>query len=166
MPAFNWVAILSLGVVGLGFLLAFLAYRLLDKAQEAPYLDDSIIKSIRAYMIFSVVIVIVGLASEAARHIMTIYHSPDYATKSDINAISAQLLEAQEAREDLRRLIEGASRDQQATLSSFDNDLRQISGMANYLRERVDGAYDRISRIESDFRGWQRRVLEASPLQD
>lgn len=166
MPSFNWVAILSLGVIGLGFLLAFLAYRLLDKAQEAIYLDESIIKNIRSYMTFSVIIVILGLASEAARHIMTIYHSPDYATKSDIIAISDQLLEAQEARDGLRELIEQSSLDQQDALDNFNDDLQQINEMANYLRQRVDRAYDRLGGIENDFRSWRRRILEESNFQE
>jgi hypothetical protein len=59
--------ILSYGVIGLGFLLALLAYFLLQREQRAVEPRRSILKAIKEFMIFAVVVGCLGLAGEIAR---------------------------------------------------------------------------------------------------
>ncbi|MCP4264062.1 MAG: hypothetical protein GY777_00545 [Candidatus Brocadiaceae bacterium] len=58
------VEILRIGVIGLGFLLAFLAYRLLVREQQRDRVRKSFIRATYVFMFFSVVLSIVGLGSE------------------------------------------------------------------------------------------------------
>jgi len=60
-------AILSYGVIGLGFLLALLAYFLLLREQHAKEPRESILAAINRFMIFSLVLAGLGLTSEVAR---------------------------------------------------------------------------------------------------
>jgi hypothetical protein len=57
-------SILSYGVVGLGFLLALLAYRLLGREQQKELPNRSILVAIHVFMIFSAVLCVIGLGSE------------------------------------------------------------------------------------------------------
>ena len=61
---FNVVGILQIGVIGLGFLLAFLAYHLLTKEQKQNTPRSAIINSIYAFMFFSVVFCVIGIFSQ------------------------------------------------------------------------------------------------------
>jgi hypothetical protein len=54
------VKILGYGVIGLGFLLAFMAYRLLSAEQKKPKPNEKMLRSIRDYMIFSIGMIIFG----------------------------------------------------------------------------------------------------------
>jgi len=56
------IRILGLGVIGLGFLLAFLAYRLLSKIQPNP--NRSVLRSIYFFMGFSIVLCGIGFVSQ------------------------------------------------------------------------------------------------------
>lgn len=60
---FDVVKILSAGVMGFGFLLAFLAYRLLEKIQDHPVPDQSVLTSVYYFMGFSILLCVIGLAS-------------------------------------------------------------------------------------------------------
>jgi hypothetical protein len=59
--------ILNDGTIGLSFLLALLAYFLLQREQRAPKARDSALKSIKEFMIFAVAVACLGLAGEIAR---------------------------------------------------------------------------------------------------
>lgn len=58
------VKILGYGVSGLGFLLAFLAYRLLSQAQRNPSPSSHVFRAIYVFMAFSFALCILGLASQ------------------------------------------------------------------------------------------------------
>lgn len=58
------VQILQIGVIGLGFLLAFLAYSLLTKEQKQNTPRSDILKSIYIFMSFSVVLCVIGIVSQ------------------------------------------------------------------------------------------------------
>ena len=58
------VKILGLGVVGLGFLLAYLAYRLLSQAQLHASLAPGAFRAIYYFMTFSFALSVLGLASQ------------------------------------------------------------------------------------------------------
>lgn len=64
MPYFDVVKILGYGVIGLGFLLAFFAFRLLSKTQSQPNPNRSVLRSIYFYMVFSIVLCGIGFASQ------------------------------------------------------------------------------------------------------
>lgn len=82
LDAFN---ILSYGVIGLGFLLALLAYRLLGKEQQKEEPRRSILVAIHVFMIFSVVLCIIGFGSETLRR------SPGEATVKEIARLEGQV---------------------------------------------------------------------------
>jgi hypothetical protein len=60
----NVVQILQIGVIGLGFLLAVLAYNLLTKEQKQSKPRADILKSVYVFMSFSVVLCIIGIISQ------------------------------------------------------------------------------------------------------
>ena len=64
MGGLNVVQILGLGVSGFGFLMAYLAYRLLDRAQTRPNPSKSTIVAIGAYMVFAIVLCSFGLVAQ------------------------------------------------------------------------------------------------------
>ena len=64
MENLNLVEILRVGVVGLGFLLALLSYRLLLEEQKKEIERPGILKAIYVFMSFSVVLTLIGLVSE------------------------------------------------------------------------------------------------------
>ena len=73
MPTtFDIVRILSIGTVGLGFLLAYLAFRLLSKEQAVANPRANILKAINYFMVFSFGLCGIGLSSELYR----MYHTP------------------------------------------------------------------------------------------
>ncbi len=58
------VKVLQIGVIGLGFLLAVLAYNLLTKEQKQSNPRSDILKSVYVFMSFSVVLCIIGIISQ------------------------------------------------------------------------------------------------------
>lgn len=60
MGSIDVTEILGYGAIGLGFLLALLAYRLLAKEQGKDVPNESILKAIKTYMLFAVVLVLIG----------------------------------------------------------------------------------------------------------
>jgi hypothetical protein len=56
--------ILSYGVLGLGFLLALLAYRLLTQEQEKPTERPAMLRSIYIFMVFSLLLCRVGIIGQ------------------------------------------------------------------------------------------------------
>ncbi|MCS4309142.1 hypothetical protein M2404_003505 [Rheinheimera pacifica] len=66
--------ILSLGTIGLGFLLALLAFRLLNREQNIELPRNEILTAINRFMFFSFLLCITGLTSELYR----IYSSHNY----------------------------------------------------------------------------------------
>lgn len=60
----DFLKILGLGVIGLGFLLAVLAYQLLDKYQASAYHNESMLATIRYFMGFCVVLCIIGFSAQ------------------------------------------------------------------------------------------------------
>ncbi len=60
----NVVSILQMGVTGLGFLLALLAYWLLSKEQRQDKPRPSILQSVRVFMAFSFSLCLIGLVPQ------------------------------------------------------------------------------------------------------
>lgn len=59
--------ILSIGTIGLGFLLALLAFRLLNREQSETKSRDKMLNAITRFMIFSFSLCVIGLSSEIYR---------------------------------------------------------------------------------------------------
>jgi hypothetical protein len=64
MGGLDVVKILSYGVIGLGFLLAFLAYRLLAQEQRREQVRSEALRSIYLFMAFAVVLCLVGILGQ------------------------------------------------------------------------------------------------------
>src|SRR5262245_54273185 len=56
--------ILGLGVIGLGFLLALLAYQLLRQEQAKAQTNPDVLRSIYFFMGFSVILCVIGIVSQ------------------------------------------------------------------------------------------------------
>lgn len=61
------VEILGLGVIGLGFYLAYFAYRLLKSEQRRPRSRPTILKAINKYLRFALILCLIAFASEIIR---------------------------------------------------------------------------------------------------
>jgi hypothetical protein len=60
----NIVEILKIGSIGLGFLLALMSYMLLKKEQEKDKPNKSVLNTTRTFMLFSILIMLLGIISE------------------------------------------------------------------------------------------------------
>lgn len=67
MENINVLEVLRLGVIGLGFLLALLSYRLLGAEQKRENVRGNVLNSIYIFMFFSLFLSGLGLASEAIK---------------------------------------------------------------------------------------------------
>ncbi|MEJ2122546.1 MAG: hypothetical protein P8Z76_17965, partial [Alphaproteobacteria bacterium] len=56
--------ILNYGAIGLGFLLAFLAYRLIAKEQKHESPRKTLLRAVYVFMLFSVTLTVMGFTSE------------------------------------------------------------------------------------------------------
>jgi len=56
--------ILKIGAIGLGFLLALMSYNLIKKEQEKSKPNSSLLRSAKSFMVFSVVLMLLGILSE------------------------------------------------------------------------------------------------------
>ncbi|MGM8227791.1 DUF4019 domain-containing protein [Cellvibrio sp. ARAG 10.3] len=70
--SFEIVRILGLGTIGLGFLLAVMAFRLLNAEQNLDNPRENILSATNRFMIFSFSLCILGISSELFRA----YHTP------------------------------------------------------------------------------------------
>jgi hypothetical protein len=68
MTTFDPLKALSYGVIGLGFLLAFLAYRLLTREQSRKAADPNVLRATYVFMFFSLALTCLGLVSEFLRY--------------------------------------------------------------------------------------------------
>ena len=95
MENINPAQILNYGVIGLGFLLAFLAYRLLSKEQQLKEPRKNILKAVNVFMGFSIVLCLIGIGSESIKYLVptTTPSTPETAvdtTKASIKLLSAR----------------------------------------------------------------------------
>lgn len=60
----NVLEILKIGTIGLGFLLALMAFNLIKKEQEKPKPSNTILRSAKGFMIFSIILMGLGVLSE------------------------------------------------------------------------------------------------------
>lgn len=94
----NVVSILQLGVTGLGFLLALLAYRLLSKEQSAEKTNPSILLSIRYFMGFSITLCLIGLVPQ----VLAAVSAPD---EQEMAPLRSQIEQHQEELGDYQRIV-------------------------------------------------------------
>lgn len=70
MAKIDVLEILRLGAIGLGFLLAWMAYRLLAVEMKAKTPRPEILKSIREYMVFAIAIVLLAILGDVGRKLL------------------------------------------------------------------------------------------------
>lgn len=87
----NAFEILSYGVIGLGFLLAVLAYILLLKEQKLAEPRQSMLNAINRFMLFSVVLCSIGIVSELLKGFNNGSTSSSIVPKSNLDEIVAEL---------------------------------------------------------------------------
>jgi hypothetical protein len=92
MLGLDVMKILGLGVIGLGFLLALLAYRLLGKIQLQPNPNRSVLRSIYFFMGFSIVLCGIGFASQVFEQRRSQEQSEEKLKKCTVLVDSRELL--------------------------------------------------------------------------
>jgi uncharacterized FlaG/YvyC family protein len=129
MDGINAYDILKLGVIGLGFLLALLAYRLLRAEQKRDTSRPAIIRSIYVFMGFSLLLCIVGFFSEFAKDsastdetTLTELKTDNQTKTKEIETLKEQnsqyRVQLQSTMDTLNSLLEGKG----APLESYSND--------------------------------------------
>lgn len=129
------VEILQIGVIGLGFLLALLAYHLLTKEQKQKVPRTNILRSIYVFMFFSIALCLIGVFSQAR----TFY------TPNRQNGPSTQPDKISKSKE-LQTL--------HIDLNSANNSLRDAKEQLNQLR----GEYDKIATEKEEFLGANKQL--------
>jgi hypothetical protein len=71
MENMDVIKILGYGIIGLGFLLALMAFNLLSKEQKKDEPNEKILASINRFMMFSIALSALGLGSEIIRPLMS-----------------------------------------------------------------------------------------------
>jgi hypothetical protein len=130
---FDIVRILGVGTIGLGFLLAFFAFRLLNREQSIARPREKILKAITGFMIFALALCVIGLSSELYR----IYRAPSNTQNStperyrSFTELSVEELRPAEeaANSFLRQLDEG--RDEEAYHNS-SNALKKVVSLSEF----------------------------------
>jgi len=89
----NIIEILSFGIIGLGFLLAFMAYRLLALEQNRARTRGNMLRAVYFFMAFSIVLSIIGFASEILRDDDSSIEQPPDSTP-DVKATVAKIVSA------------------------------------------------------------------------
>jgi hypothetical protein len=90
---FDPVSILSFGAIGFGFLLAFMAYRLLVREQNRPKAQPATIKMLYGYMAFCIALTAFGFVFEFARHRLSAADSASLRAEyeAQLNSLRAEL---------------------------------------------------------------------------
>ncbi len=96
-------SILSYGIIGLGFLLAGLAFRLLNKEQNKKTPSQIIVRSIYAFEVFCIVLVILGGTNEYVKS-DTRWHNSELVAR--VSALTDELAALQNTNLTLSQQIE------------------------------------------------------------
>jgi chromosome segregation ATPase len=184
----NIPQVLSYGVIGLGFLLALLAYYLLHKEHGRQRPNKSILKSVYVFMAFSIVLVIAGLSAELLKHAEVIQLSElkqqaDSCLK-DASVLRDQLSSCDGVRKklaqdvedkntEITRLNDAVNKSGNPTLINAKDKDREILRLQNELRDkdsllrqygqdlaRLDTSSSQLSRVLDQKAGAVARLRE------
>ncbi len=144
LDAYN---ILSYGVIGLGFLLAFLAYRLLGREQQNAEPRRSILVAIHVFMIFSVVLCIIGFGSEYLRS------RPTAETAKELNNLRGQL-DQQKKESDV---LTAKSIQQELLIQRYQN--RQSESLAK--NKKIIDNLTLLAKLPLISEGYRQSLIEA-----
>jgi hypothetical protein len=173
MGASAVVKILGLGVIGFGFLLAVLAYRLLRDLQRQPDPRASVVRSIYFFMGFSIVLCTIGLAAQLAdqRRSRELAESRQELARTrkevtDLQEKVAALLQSQERLFRVGGTIEkpspGATVPRTFPSSGTITGFEGVQGVHFWLAVEVDGLFwpkERALNVGKDGR-WSMNVSE------
>lgn len=114
---FDVYQILGYGVIGLGAVFAFLAYRLLANEQKRDAPRNSILKQIHAFMVMCIVLCVIGGAAEVTKNLRL------QTEKQKVAQVTEDLSTTKVALETTKKKLDGVSR-----LASFStSDLQAIA---------------------------------------
>lgn len=128
MPSVDVVKILGLGVMGLGFLLAFFAYRLLAKIQSQPNPSQAALRSTYFFMAFSIALCVIGFASQLFDQRLSLKQS------------EAKLRDLQTELEESRKESEAKLRELRVKLDDFIKSREQLSLVSGNISSPADGS--------------------------
>jgi len=159
------VEILQIGVIGLGFLLAFLAYHLLTKEQRQDNPRPIIIRSIHVFMTFSVVLCLIGVLSQ---QIQGLFKAGDLTAPSPqegnsnhqelLDELAIANLNVEELGSELQRLenknIELVEENKsikklQKEKMTLTNSLKDSKGKTDVLEKRLRSQASEITKLDT-----------------
>ena len=146
MEALNFVKLLSYGAIGLGCILAILAYLLLREEQRQTSPRKSILNSIYVFMGFSLALSIFGFGAE-------------FWKDSQLTSISEVQEELDKSRETIERLS-GELDEANQELSRIDSKLSSLRDVVNALMEQKEGKVARLKELQPGTSGYSELVAE------
>jgi hypothetical protein len=152
MKDFNVVEILGYGVMGLGFLLAFFAYRLLLKEQKKEPPRSQILRSIYFYMTFSIVLCGIGFAAELV-HTQRLSLQAIDEGRYYMDFFRKYQNDVAELAGKAEILIKGPNVKEQelvkAEIQGIVNTVRKERGRSEQFRDQLDGEIEKIANALS-----------------
>ena len=146
METLNIVKLLSYGAIGLGCILAILAYLLLREEQKQASPRKSILNSIYVFMGFSLALSLFGFGAELWKD----------SQLTSIRAVQEDLAKSRETVETLRGKLDEANQD----LSQVDNTLSSLRDVLNALMEQKEGKVARLKALQPGNASYDELVAE------
>lgn len=157
MTNFDPISALNYGVIGLGFLLALLSFWLLSKAQPTMYVP------IYVFMVFSMLVIILGLSSEYMRY------SFDNAKSVSLNVIGRLRTELNDEKTASTKANALRNKAVAKIISEFD----AMSGNIETCRREAWGASTNTSDVRgcvaaaiAAMKGGQEAVVQAKGIRE
>lgn len=162
------VKILGFGVIGLGLLLAILAFWLLQKEQSKSSPSAEILKSVKRFMIFSVVLCVIGVgaqlldqsrASSDQINAVSELNSKNKKLNDEIepkNASIATLSSVVEKQDLQRQLLKSKLRD--IDLAILEKEFNELQSMLSNTDPAIR------QRLQNEIKGLRSRVTEAKQI--
>jgi hypothetical protein len=139
------VKILGYGVIGLGLLLATLAFRLLQKEQSKNTPEDKILKSVYMFMIFSVVLCLIGVGAQFL----------DQSKASNIQQEEVDKLKAEVSR------LQGELKSRDDKIEMLTKEATKQVGLRELLASKLDDI--NVAIMEKEFNELQSLLANTDP---
>jgi len=146
----NILEILRLGAVGLVFLLAALAFRLLLKEQAREHPREPILRSVRVFMFFAVVLAVIGTTPELLS-IVTGHGGTNKAGKSPLSGATVMIAYAPSRLSDATKVQDRLSKyGARVTMTAQTNPLPENSRALYFRPESREAAFE-AQRLLTDI---------------
>jgi hypothetical protein len=148
MNSLDIVQILRIGVIGLGFFLAYFSYRLLSKEQKKEKPRSSVIRAVYIFMAFSVALCLIGIYSQFIKERKTAYKAIGEAIYY-LDLFNEYRMRANKLAEKAEELIKNPNETEQELLNSEIKGLVRSVTMerqnSEKFQQQLNGELDEVS---------------------